>query len=79
MGEGTGIPAAIGTYLMAEGLIKEKGVFPPEGGVKTVDVFKILIKLFGKGEEIPILIEKIDKNGIKEKVEPLNLLSSKLL
>jgi len=78
MGEGTGIPAAIGTYLMAEGLIKEKGVFPPEGGVKPVDAFKVLIKLVGKGEEIPILIEKVGKNGTKEKIEPLNLLSKLL-
>lgn len=79
MGEGTGIPAAIGTYLMAEGLINEVGVFPPEGGVKPTDAIKVLLKLLGKGEEIPILIEKVYKTGEKEKIDPLNLLSKILI
>ncbi|MGC8943860.1 MAG: saccharopine dehydrogenase family protein [Caldisericia bacterium] len=79
MGEGTGIPAAIGTYLILEGLIKEKGVFPPEGGVNPKDALKVLIKLVGKGEEIPILIEKVDKFNKKEKVDPLNIISKILI
>lgn len=76
MGEGTGIPAAIGTYLMAEGLIKEKGVFPPEGGVNPVDALKVLVKLSGKEAEFPILVEKIDEKGNKEIINPLSLLSN---
>ncbi|MCX8095809.1 MAG: hypothetical protein N3D74_06475, partial [Caldisericia bacterium] len=61
MGEGTGIPAAIGAILMCEGYIKEKGVNPPESVLDPVDVFKLLYKIF-KGEKIPILIEKIKNN-----------------
>lgn len=78
MGEGTGIPAAIGTKLMAEDLIKQKGVFPPEGGVNTIDVLKVLLNTIGK-EEIPILIEKIDKKGIKEKIDALILIKNVLI
>lgn len=75
MGEGTGIPAAIGTYLMCEGLIKEKGVFPPEAGVNPIDAFKVLLKISGQKESFPILIERVDERGVKEKIDPLNLLS----
>lgn len=78
MGEGTGIPAAIGTYLMAEGLIKQKGVFPPEGGVNPIDTLKVLLNIVGK-EEIPILVEKIDEKGIKEKIDSLSLIKTVLI
>lgn len=78
MGEGTGIPAAIGTYLMAEGLIKQKGVFPPEGGVNPIDAIKVLLNIVGKGE-IPILVEKIDEKGVKEKIDSLSLIKTVLI
>merc|ERR1711957_772084 len=32
-GPGTGIPAAVGAVLMAQGFIERTGVFPPEAGV----------------------------------------------
>ncbi|MDI6861137.1 MAG: saccharopine dehydrogenase NADP-binding domain-containing protein [Caldisericia bacterium] len=67
MGEGTGIPAAIGTILMSEGLVKGIGVNPPEAVLNPVDVFKLLFKIM-KGEKIPILIEKI-KDKKKETVD----------
>lgn len=78
MGEGTGIPAAIGTYLMAEGLIKQKGVFPPEGGVNPIDALKVLLNIVGKGE-IPILVEKIDEKGVKEKIDSLSLIKTVII
>ncbi|OGO61818.1 MAG: saccharopine dehydrogenase, partial [Chloroflexi bacterium RBG_19FT_COMBO_48_23] len=38
MGEGTGIPAAIGAILMGTGKITEKGVLPPEACVNPMDL-----------------------------------------
>jgi saccharopine dehydrogenase (NAD+, L-lysine-forming) len=64
MGEGTGIPAAIGAILMATGKIKEKGVLPPEACVNPMDLLglaKTSIKAAG-GRGFPITIEHIDKN-----------------
>ncbi len=45
MGEGTGIPAAIGAILMGEGLVKEIGVNPSEAFLDPIDVFKLLFKI----------------------------------
>ncbi|MBC7195432.1 MAG: hypothetical protein H5U37_07235 [Caldisericia bacterium] len=73
MGEGTGIPAAIGAILMSEGFIKDYGVFPPEGVLDPIDIFKILFKILS-GEKIPILIEKI-KDNKKEEIDLTTLIS----
>jgi saccharopine dehydrogenase (NAD+, L-lysine-forming) len=65
MGEGTGIPAALGAILMQQGKIKEKGVFPPEAGVDPMDMLQLAkqkVKVDKKGG-LPIVIEHIDKNG----------------
>jgi len=67
MGEGTGIPAALGSMLMGMGKITEKGVFPPEAGVKPMDIIEIAqekVKLDQKAGLTPwIVIEHIDKEG----------------
>ncbi|RME89107.1 MAG: saccharopine dehydrogenase [Candidatus Hydrogenedentota bacterium] len=42
LGEGTGIPAAMATLLMAQGKIHRKGVFPPEAGINPLDFFKLI-------------------------------------
>jgi saccharopine dehydrogenase-like NADP-dependent oxidoreductase len=73
MGEGTGIPAALGAILMGEGKIKEKGVFPPEAVVEPPEIIELageVIRSSGKGSEVPIFIEHIDKDG---NVNPLEL------
>jgi len=65
MGEGTGIPAAIGTMIMATGKIKEKGVLPPEGCVNPMDLLELAktsVKATG-GKGFPITIEHVDKDG----------------
>jgi saccharopine dehydrogenase-like NADP-dependent oxidoreductase len=65
MGEGTGIPAAIGAMIMAAGKIKEKGVLPPEACVNPMDLLE-LAKTSVKtaaGKGFPIVVEHIDKNG----------------
>jgi saccharopine dehydrogenase-like NADP-dependent oxidoreductase len=64
MGEGTGIPAAIGAIIMATGKIKEKGVLPPEACVNPMDLLELAktsVKAAG-GKGFPIVIEHIDKN-----------------
>ena len=72
MGEGTGIPAAIGAIIMATGKIKEKGVLPPEACVNPMDLLELAktkVKTAG-GKGFPITIEHIDKDG---KTQTLNL------
>ncbi|MFX1284603.1 MAG: saccharopine dehydrogenase family protein [Promethearchaeota archaeon] len=74
MGEGTGIPAAIGVILMNRGLITIKGVVPPEACINPLDFLAIMqehLKLETvTGEGSPLTIESIDEEG---KVETLTL------
>jgi len=66
MGEGTGIPAAMGAIMMGQGKITLKGAFPPEATVNPMDMIQLageLIKSSGKGDSAPIYIEQIDKDG----------------
>jgi saccharopine dehydrogenase (NAD+, L-lysine-forming) len=70
MGEGTGIPAAIGAIIMATGKIKEKGVLPPEACVNPMDLLELAktsVKASG-GKGFPIVIEHIDKDGKSQTV-----------
>ena len=66
MGEGTGIPAAMGAIMMGQGKIALKGAFPPEAAVDPMEMIRLageLIKSSGKGEGAPIYIEQIDASG----------------
>jgi len=69
MGEGTGIPAAMGTILMIRKKIKEKGIFPPERGVNPLNFLSLmqeLLKIKKIGDESggsPLIIESIDHTG----------------
>lgn len=73
MGEGTGIPAALGAILMHRGKITEKGVLPPEGCVKPIDFLGLMqehLKLDNMtGGESPLIIESIDKDGKLERLK----------
>ncbi|TFG33490.1 saccharopine dehydrogenase [Candidatus Thorarchaeota archaeon] len=73
MGEGTGIPAALGTVLMERGKITEKGVLPPEACVNPLDFLGLMqehLKLDKMtGGESPLIIESIDKNGKVERLQ----------
>ncbi|MHA1729447.1 MAG: saccharopine dehydrogenase NADP-binding domain-containing protein [Promethearchaeota archaeon] len=74
MGEGTGIPAALGTILMAQGKIKQKGVIAPEIGVPVMDFFELMkttLKIDNKVKEkrSPILIQEIDEKGNEKFIE----------
>jgi len=74
MGEGTGIPAAIGTILMAQGKITERGVLPPEACINPMDVLEIApeaMKLAGGGgekEKFPLTVERVDAEGNIKKI-----------
>jgi len=73
MGEGTGIPAALGIILMATGKIKEKGVNPPEGCVNPMDVLKLAktsVRTTSGSQGFPIAIEHIDASGKLEEIDP---------
>ncbi|MHA2244264.1 MAG: saccharopine dehydrogenase family protein [Candidatus Hodarchaeales archaeon] len=70
MGEGTGIPAAIGAVLMKRGLITKRGVLPPEACVSPLDFLAIMrehLKLeTTTAEGSPLTIESIDEEGNSE-------------
>lgn len=70
MGEGTGIPAALGAILMATGKIKEKGVLPPEACVVPADLLQLArerVHMDGKSG-MPLTIEHIKADGTVEKI-----------
>jgi saccharopine dehydrogenase (NAD+, L-lysine-forming) len=71
MGEGTGIPAAIGATLMHRNKIPLKGVFPPEACVDPMEFLAIMQEYLNlesvTGANSPLLIQSIDAQGnIKE-------------
>jgi saccharopine dehydrogenase (NAD+, L-lysine-forming) len=72
MGEGTGIPAAIGALLISRDLITKKGVLPPEACVNPLEFLEIMQDLLkletATGEGSPLSIESIDEKGNVEKV-----------
>ena len=71
MGEGTGIPAALGVILMATGKVKAEGVNPPEGCVNPMDLLELARSRVSLGEKkgFPIVIEHIDKDGKSERID----------
>ena len=75
MGEGTGIPAALSTILMAQGKIKRKGVFAPESGVPLLEFIDLMKNTLNvddsiKSKQSPIIVQKIDEFG---KIELIDL------
>ncbi len=72
MGEGTGIPAALGAILMNRGKITEKGVLPPEACVNPLDFLGLMQEFLGlegaTSEGSPLIIESIDADGKIERV-----------
>ena len=70
-GEGTGIPAAAGTLLMAQGSIESCGVYPPEAAVKPLELLMLaltMVKRLGKGGEESFHLERIDADGVVTKL-----------
>lgn len=72
MGEGTGIPAAIGALLMQRGKVEGKGVLPPEACINPLEFLGLMqeyLKLDDvTGEGSPLIIESIDHEGNLERI-----------
>ena len=77
LGEGTGIPAAMGGILMQQGKITQKGVLPPEGCVNPVDFIDLITKVMdldkkdkdSHDEFSGVLVQKIDEGGNIETID----------
>lgn len=75
LGEGTGIPAAMGTILVALGRIDKKGVWPPEACVNPADFLDLLpsVITLEKGEDGKgfggVIVEQIDAQGNLKRIE----------
>jgi len=72
MGEGTGIPAAVGAMLMGTGRIKEKGVLPPEACIEPMEALELArtkTSVGSGGKGFPLVIEQIDKSGKSKTID----------
>jgi saccharopine dehydrogenase (NAD+, L-lysine-forming) len=70
LGEGTGIPAAIGVILMKQGKIKAKGVLPPEACVEPFDFIGLVPTIMELDKQKEggrsfggIIVQKVDADG----------------
>ena len=66
LGEGTGIPAAVGALLMLEGQVDGPGVRPPEAAVEPDDFLDRWrsIQVVGEESGAAVLIGHIDPDGV---------------
>jgi saccharopine dehydrogenase (NAD+, L-lysine-forming) len=76
MGEGTAIPATIGSILMLEGKVSGKGVMPPEACVTPQDFIDLVPKVMRLdkkkegGESFGgVIVEHIDESGKVTKLD----------
>lgn len=75
LGEGTGIPAAMGVILMDQGKVMPRGVLPPEGCVDPNDFINLRktmkpIKQKGKKKAVEVLYaERVDARGRVTKID----------
>ncbi|MEW6442255.1 MAG: saccharopine dehydrogenase NADP-binding domain-containing protein [bacterium] len=74
LGEGTGVPAAMGAILLQQGKVTAKGVLPPEACVAPADFFALYKQLGADraegDKEGGLLAEMVDENG---KVAPIQI------
>lgn len=67
LGEGTGIPAAMGVMLMHQGKVTAKGVLPPEGCLDPRGFMDLAKKM--KVWEGSLSMEGIDANGVTTPID----------
>jgi len=74
LGEGTGIPAAIGAMLMKQGKVQGKGIMPPEACLNAQEFVSLAIQMFakdaderGKARE-GLIVEEIDETGKSSRI-----------
>ena len=69
LGEGTGIPAAIGAMLMQRGQVQGKGVMPPEACLRPSDFLPLALEMFSRDAASKgkpgggLVVERIDESG----------------
>jgi saccharopine dehydrogenase (NAD+, L-lysine-forming) len=72
LGEGTGIPAAIGALLLLHGKVRGPGVLPPEAAFDPVDFLALVrpvLRLGDRGASFDgLVVERIDEDGHVERV-----------
>jgi saccharopine dehydrogenase (NAD+, L-lysine forming) len=76
LGEGTGIPAAVGAVLMLQGKVKGPGVLPPEACVNPLDFIALVPEVMkldkkkegGKGFG-GVIVERVDEDGKVTKLD----------
>jgi len=76
LGEGTGMPAAVGVMLMLQGKIETRGVLPPEGCVDPEDFLALAMNVMRTENEATdsakassVVIESVDANGAVQRSE----------
>lgn len=75
LGDGTGMPAAIGVLLLLQGKITTKGVLPPEGCIEPQDFLTLALEVMrgsrssSESRAASIVIEAIEADGTVSKVE----------
>ena len=76
LGEGTGIPAAMGAILMNRGKVSGKGVMPPEACVNPNELLALLPEVMTLDKEKEggksfggFIVETIDEKGNITKVD----------
>ncbi|MHA1330882.1 MAG: saccharopine dehydrogenase family protein [Candidatus Hodarchaeales archaeon] len=73
MGEGTGIPVALGAIMLQRGLIQEKGVLPPEACVDPLGFLGVMQEHLNlesvSSKASPLTIESIDHTGKIDRIE----------
>jgi len=73
LGEGTGIPAAMGVILMQRGKVTGKGVLPPEGCLNPMDFVGLIGEIVkpkkGGASFEGVILESIDETGKATRME----------
>lgn len=76
LGEGTGIPAAVGVMLMAMGKIRGTGVMPPEACVEPMDFVNLISRVMkldarkDDGESFGgVILQMVDEQGVVTKLD----------
>ncbi len=73
LGEGTGIPAAMGAILVGQGKVTRPGVLPPEAAFNPLEFLQLVPQVLrtaeGDGAFSGFLVERIDENGAVERVD----------
>jgi saccharopine dehydrogenase (NAD+, L-lysine-forming) len=76
LGEGTGIPAAMGTLLVARGKITQKGIFPPEACIVPTDFLSLVNSIMkhdkqsqAEGGFKGVMVERVDAQGVVHKID----------